>query len=406
MQVSPKQFFNFCATHVPLLRALTVRHREVTEAEVREQVRAHADTDAEAPARTWQKLLDLRILVPTEEGSSYYTITSSLQGLFNYLYNEAVPTSAEIIQGYISALSSAQRRMTDAILTDDQLKVGLANEEVEQTLRRILEDLEATQRAVLMEVGKYKADRSSVSIRERYLRIVDLMERYVDPLVDVVRVDGPLSDSLDEIDHALRSAREKGIYMDIGPLARSERQIRILRRRSVHTLHESRKELQPLYDTLRRQSAIAHGAAIALQQLPQLKLEVWMEVFGVSAGRCGVECPPTDAMIKQVIRNVIEHPPQPAPAISLIEPTETPPDLIRLRWLNGLLDSVDAVSPLPDVTEWLVTSFPDKGTTDTLLGLNRILFAPNQIVRFGTTMNTYTTEDGVLELTDISIERQ
>src|SRR4029453_17478616 len=109
--------------------------------------------------------------------------------------------------------------------------------EVDNTLRRMQDDLDATHRAVMAEVARYKADRGSVSVRERYLRIVSLMDQYVHPLVEIVRVDGPMVNTLLGADLALRAAREQGVYTEIGVIERNERLIRALRRRSIHTLN-------------------------------------------------------------------------------------------------------------------------------------------------------------------------
>ena len=212
MQVTPKRFFDFCSGHVPLLHALAVKPGDVSEAQVRQLIRTFSDTVSEQPETTWQRLLELQILVPLEEGSAHYVMAQPLLQLLNYLYNDAVPTSPEIIQGYIAALESARKRIVIGVEAGDALSVAMATNEVDHTLRRMQDDLDATHRAVMAEVARYKADRSSVSVRERYLRIVGLMDQYVHPLVEIVRVDGLLVSVLDETDLALR-ARNAGNLM-------------------------------------------------------------------------------------------------------------------------------------------------------------------------------------------------
>ena len=406
MQVTPKRFFDFCSGHVPLLHALAVKPGDVSEAQVRQLIRTFSDTVSEQPETTWQRLLELQILVPLEEGSAHYVMAQPLLQLINYLYNDAVPTSPEIIQGYIAALESARKRIVAGVEAADALSVAMATNEVDHTLRRMQDDLDATHRAVMAEVARYKADRSSVSVRERYLRIVGLMDQYVHPLVEIVRVDGLLVSVLDETDLALRAAREQGVYVEMGMVARNERQIRALRRRSIHTLNESRKELQPLYDVLRRASAIAHGATLALGRLRQMKQDDWVVHYMVQADRAGIECPPTDAVLRHVINEVISHPPTPPPVLSMEENGDTPPDYVRLLWLNALADNLREELPVKDLTAWITGTFPEKGTSDMLLGLSRLLFDPTMDVQFkGGKQKQYRTRDGVLEATTISITR-
>ncbi len=406
MPIAPKRFFDFCASHVPLLHALATRPGDVSEAQVRQLIRTHGDAATELPETTWERLLELQILSPLEEGSAHYVLAQPLLQLLNFLHDDALPTSPEIIQGYTAALESARKRIVSGTQALDALSVGLAATEVDHTLRRMQEDLDATHRAVLAEVARYKADRGSVSVRERYQRIVRLMDQYVKPLVEIVRVDGPLVETLNELDGALRAARESGVFVELSAVLRNERQLRALRRRAIHTLNESRKELQPLYDVLRRSSAIAHGATLALSRLRHMKLDDWVAHYVPQAGRASIECPPTDIVLRPTIHHVAAHPPQPPPALRMQESQETPADYVRLLWLNALPDALRSDLPVKDLTEWMVSSYPDKGTADALLGLSKILFDPALDVTFKSSKpKAYRTRDGVLEAVTFSIRK-
>ncbi len=406
MQITPKRFFDFCAAHVPLLHAIAMKPGDISEAQVRQLIRTFSDTVAEQPETTWQRLVELQVIVPLEEGSSHYVMSQPLLHLLNFLYNDALPTSPEIIQGYIAALESARKRLVLGVEALDPLSVNMATNEVDHTLRRMQDDLDATHRAVMAEVARYKADRTSVSVRERYLRIVSLMDQYVHPLVEIVRVDGLLVGTLNETDLALRAARENGVYTEMSLIERNERQVRVLRRRAIHTLNESRKELQPLYEVLRRSSAIAHGATLALGRLRQMRIEEWITNYVPQAARAGVECPPTDAVISHILNDVISHPPTPPPVLSMQENGDTPPDYVRLLWLNALTDNLREELPVKDLTGWIVSTYPEKGTADALLGLSRLLFDPTMEVAFKSgEQKQYRTRDGVLECTTISITK-
>ena len=406
MQITPKRFFDFCASHVPLLHAIAIKPGDVSEAQVRQMIRTFSDTTAEQPETTWQRLIELQAIVPVEEGSSHYVMTQPLLQLINFLYNDAVPTSPEIIQGYIAALESARKRIALGVESGDALSVAMASNEVDHTLRRIQDDLDATHRAVMAEVARYKADRSSVSVRERYLRILGLMDQYVHPLVEIVRVDGLLESTLDEMDRVLHAAREQGVYVELAMVERNRRQIRVLRSRAIHTLNESRKELQPLYEVLRRASAIAHGATLALGRLRQMKLEDWVANYVTPTTNARVEVPPTDEVLRHIIDAVINHPPVPPPVLNTTESGDTPPDYVRLLWLNELPNILNEELPVKDLTGWLTKSFPEKGTADALLGLSKLLFDAKLDATFkGGPAKTYRTRDGELYASTISITK-
>ena len=93
------------------------------------------------------------------------------------------------------------------------------------------------------------------------------MDRYVDPIVEMVRPEGPLRAAFDETERLLHRAREHGLYNDLPGLERNSRHLRVIQRHALRIFQQCRRELRPLYESLRRASFIADGAAIALERL-------------------------------------------------------------------------------------------------------------------------------------------
>ena len=156
MKVSPQTFFNFCAVHVPLLRALQERVGELSEADARRLIRDSGRADDELPETTWRRLRELQVIVPTEPGSDFYFLAEPVARLLAYLLDEAKAATPEIIRGYIQSLEALGKQLSRAIDTDDLTVVRLALEEIQHTLRRIHADLDETHHAILAEVGRYK----------------------------------------------------------------------------------------------------------------------------------------------------------------------------------------------------------------------------------------------------------
>src|SRR5580658_8622033 len=192
MKVNPQSFFNFCASHAPLLRGLAERGGEISEAEALRLIRAHPGALEELPQTVWRRLRELQILVPSEPGGELFFMAEPVARLLNYLFNEANPATPEMIRGYVYSLETTGQRLGRALDQEDLQAVKLAFEEISPTLRRIHADLHETQQALLAEVARYKTERSRVSVREKFRRIVHWMERYVEPMIDIVRADGPL----------------------------------------------------------------------------------------------------------------------------------------------------------------------------------------------------------------------
>src|ERR1700733_13514459 len=119
MKVNPQSFFNFCAAHAPLLRALAERGGEISEAEALRLIRAHPGALEELPETAWRRLRELQILVPTEPGSELFFMAEPVARLLNYLFNEANPATPEMIRGYVLSLETTGRRLARALDEDD-----------------------------------------------------------------------------------------------------------------------------------------------------------------------------------------------------------------------------------------------------------------------------------------------
>src|SRR5438552_18378300 len=225
-----------------------------------------------------------------------------------------------------------------------------------QTLRRIHAGSDEPQNAMLGEVTRYKTERARVTVREKYKRIVYWMERYVEPMIEVVRADGPLRSAFDETDRLLHRAREEALLNDHPALTRNLRFLRLVSASALRVFTQCRKEIQPLYESVRRSSFIAEGASRALEQLQVEGLSKWDKyLMGIAAWR--YQNVPSVAAILATLRRIIEFPPEPPPILELKIEEEAPGALARLRWLESLPDLVGEKLPVSDLLEWLVRNF-------------------------------------------------
>ncbi len=406
MKVNAQAFFNFCSAHVPLLRQLSLRPGELSEAETFAVIREHATLQEELPETTWRRLREFQILLPSEPGGSVYLLAEPVSRLLTYLFDEANPATPEMVRGYIHSLEALGANLTRAIAADDITFVGLAFNEINSCLRRIHADLEETQRAVQNEVAGFKVNRRQFSVRERYGRIVYWMQRFVEPMVEIVRPDGPMAAVFEETERLLRLAREQSLFNDHPALERNLRYLRLVRQHALRIFQECRKELQPLYESLRRSSFIAMGAAIALESLQREGVARWglKPIIGISQMR--VQDVPGDAAITLALRRVIDHPPEPPPRIAVAEAEGTPAALVQRLWLDQLPGAIARELPVADVLDWLVQRYPAKSTAETLGGFGAIVFHDEFRATFSDEPERdYGTRDGVLRGHPLKLER-
>lgn len=404
MKVNAQTFFNFCASYVPLLRALAERGGEISEADAVSLIRANSHAVEELPGTTWRRLRELQILVPTEPGSELFFMADAVSRLLTFLFNEANPATPEMIRGYVSSLEITSKRLARALDEADIQQVKLGFDEISQTLRRVHADLNETQHAVLAEVARYKTERSRVSVREKYRLIVHWMERYVEPMIEIVRADGPLRAVFDDTERLLHRAREEALFNDHPALARNLRFLRLVGSHALRVFTQCRKEIQPLYESLRRSSFIAEGAARALEKLQAEGLSKWGNEYLIGMTVWRYQNVPSDAAIALAIRRVIDHPPEPPPVLDMKAEKEDPHGLGRLIWLNSLPDLVRSDLPVIDLLGWFVEKYPERDTSDVLAGFSALVFHRDFQAAFSDqAIHAYDTADGELKASPLTL---
>jgi hypothetical protein len=404
VKVNPQTFFNFCSRHVSLLRALAEVSGEFSEAELMRLIKQHSADVEVLPHTISRNLRELQIVVHTEPGGDTFLLAEPVARLLAYLVNEANPATPEMIRGYVESLESLGKRLSGALAGEDVTTVRLAFDEIGITLRRIYADLEQSHHAILTEVANYKTERYRVSVRDKFRRIVYWMERYVEPMIELVRADGPMRTAFDDIERLLRQARDQALFSDLPALERNLRYLRLVATHALRVFVQCRKEIQPLYETLRRSSLIAEGAALALLKLQTDGLSQWGTTPVINICALRLQNVPGDAAIGLSIRRIIEHPPEPPPVLDLSKEDPAPDELARRRWLDALPDRVRPMLPLDDLLDWLVREHPDKDTTEVLSGFTELIFHSEFDARFaGAERKNYPTTTGQLTASPVQL---
>ena len=397
MKIPAEEFFRFCARHVPLLRGLSEKAEEISEDAVLTLLRLHAAAPDDQPDHAWRRLKELRILLPVEPGSDIYSLAEPVRQLLSYLFDTATPATSEMIRGYVDALDGSGRKLAHAIEEDDDLVAELARQETVSTLQRLKGAVEETQASIFAEVAEFKAEQRRVSVREKFRRIVFWMDRYVDPLSAIVSVDGPLEAAFAETGRLLRLAGERALFRELGAAERTLRVLRRVERFALRSFHQCRREIHPLYESLRRASFIAEGAALALARLRRDGVRGWPEAHGFGVVTLRFQYAPSDAAISRALFRLIRTPPARPPRLRLPSVGNEPPAKRRRQWLDTLPASITPELPVADLVGWIVRRHPEKNNSDVLAGFTKLLYHRNFRGEFsGTERIRYATADGAL----------
>lgn len=384
MIVPPKEFFQFCAKHVNLLRELEQRASgtDLSESEIAEIANNHSVESEEQSAFVIKRLKELRILVSADQSAQYFLMAEPVRALLRYLLEEAKPASAETVQSYVNELQKLAQKLRAALSADDPTIADLALGDITQALRRLHDDVAATHVSVLGEVARFKTDKRPASVREKYQRIVWWMQQYIAPMIDVIRVDGAMQATFAEVEDVLEHASINPLVISVGAVERNLRLLRLARRHALNVFEQSGKEISPLYQSLARSSNLATGAAYALDRLRLGNFEEWTQhsVVGIFALR--YQGAFSDKAITGAIERILNNPPVPPPAIALDHDGKTSAALEHRRWLNTLPDEVAKDLPVGDLLDWLTTRYPTFDTPQLLAGFSSLFFNEHFRARF------------------------
>ncbi len=407
MIVPPKEFFQFCAKRVGLLRELEQRSNgtDLSEAEIANIAKAHALEAEEQPTFLTKKLKDLRILVSADHSQQYFLMAEPVRAMLRYLLEEAKPASSETVQSYINELQNLAQKLRSALSAENPTLAELALADITQTLRRLHEDVSATHVSVLGEVARYKVDKRPASVLEKYQRIVWWMQQYISPMVDVIKVDGPMQATFAEVEEVLEGASANALVISVGAAERNLRLLRVARRHALNVFDQCGKEISPLYQSLARSSNLATGAAWALDQLRLGNFDQWIQQAVVGVFSLRQQAAFSDKAITGAIERLLNNPPAPAPVVSLAKRNERPAALEHRRWLDSLPEEAARQLPINDLLGWLTMRYPQSETERLLAGFSTLFFHERFRARFtGEATATYETPHHVILAHPVRLE--
>ena len=376
MIVPPKEFFQFCAKHVGLLRELEQRANgtELSEAEISNIVQNHALESDEQPTFVTKQLKNLRILVSADQSEGYFLMAEPVRAILRYLLEEAKPASSETVQSYINRLQQLAQKLRDALSAENPTLAELALADTTHALRRLHDDVSATHVSVLAEVARYKTDKRPVSVLEKYQRIVWWMQQYIAPMLEVIRVDGPMQATFAEVEEVLEAGTANALVISVDVAERNIRLVRITRRHALNVFEQSGKEISPLYQSLARSSNLATGAAWALDRLRLGTMEDWMQEAVVGVFSLRQQDAFSDKAILGAVERYLNNPPAPPPTVNRSRAGDKPAAMQHREWLNALPDEVATELPVSDMLGWLTARYPGLDTEQLLTGFSTLFF--------------------------------
>src|SRR6185437_4172823 len=347
----------------------------------------------------------LRILVSTDQSEGYFLMAEPVRAILRYLLEEAKPASSETVQSYINRLQQLAQKLQDALSAENPTLAELALADTTHALRRLHDDVSATHVSVLAEVARYKTDKRPVSVLEKYQRIVWWMQQYIAPMLEVIRVDGPMQATFAEVEAVLEAATTNALVISVDAVERNLRLVRVTRRHSLNVFEQSGKEISPLYQSLARSSNLATGAAWALDRLRLGTIEEWMQVAVVGVFGLRQQEAFSDKAIIGAVERYLNNPPAPPPTVSRSRTADKPAAMQHRQWLNTLPDEIATELPVADMLGWLTARYPKLDTEQLLTGFSTLFFHERFRAEFtGQAIRDYETPNHLIRAHPVRLE--
>lgn len=354
MAVAPQAFFRFFADNAELILAVYERG-PVDDAELRALIDRHRSEVQPAPDHIRRQLEELGIMERAAHADASFELSQPVVELIAWLTRRQRLSSATILRAYLDDINSTGRDLGDAVRRGDSSAAALALRELDASIEKVRVLSEGNRESVVSEAQALRSA-SNVSSVDRFTTVRRLWERHLQPLRQLVSVQGEMELLLDRLQGTLDDGERR--FLAHGALqqgfTRTGARLARMRRAAAEDHHAAVTEVAPLYEQLRRDSRWLLGASKALAQIrtggtgplaidKRLGLTGWRTRYLLS-----------DEKLRARFTSLIGYEPKPPPPIGASPP---PPDVPLITHAELRATLADAV-PVEDVLAFILARWP------------------------------------------------
>jgi len=403
MAANPQGFFRFAARYYPLLLDLFYRREGFTEADLRHLIVSQCSEDDPAPATIIDQFLSFSLIEPIPDATASFELTAPVRNLLSFLLREHRLTSAKVLQVYLTELGELRDELDHAAQQNMGHQALRALNDISQMIERIRQDSHGNREAIIGEVIRLKSNRERRSTRERFEIINRLWSRYLVPLRDLIDVKKAMDASLDDLERSLITNTQ--IFALDGALSREFSRCRArllrLRREMSEDFYESIREVEPLFNSLKRESELVRGASLALERLDRSGLASLQlsELMAVPVWR--MEGVFADTALASFLHGINGYEPgAPQPIVQTGETTR--PEFILSSELFARLESS---LPVDDLLAWLLENYPEVGVGELVRAYGRVFLRDMGTMHFAQEERRYRLPDVDLLARPLRLEK-
>lgn len=399
--INPKDFFRFSSENFDLLKDLHVREA-VNDVELRHLIMRHRATDAPAVAYVANQLTSLGFIEEAPYATASMELRPPVRKFLDFVLRQQQLTPVAVIRSYIEALEQMGRDLDQAIERKEADNALRILSECNEIIERMRNDSTDNLEAIIRQTLAIKSNLEKKSVRERYMIVNRIRERYLVPLRELIDIKKPVQQSIDQIQRLFKDG--KRVFIAHRALAEefSRAGSRLLRlRKSVRAdFNDSRREVEPLYRTLKRENRIIKGASRALELIDRNGLKSLDLDFSVTFMR--VEGMVSDDKLESYFHELSGYTPSPPGAIE-----EQKPETIKIDFIDPiqLQQKLKKVLPVTDYFGWLLKTFSGESFGSILQAYVYILESDNYRASHEADRKIYKIRNYTIKTCPMTIEK-
>ena len=366
-RIEPRSFLRFIVDEWPLIESI---YERTQTGPLRAQT-LYDVADMSKTPNVIQRLTDLGVVVQLPNSPSF-EMGEFVQDLVADLKKEHSLGLAVEIRVYLEHLDHHTRQIVAAFEDEDFDKLHRHAVALDSRIKTILRHMHNNTAAVDEIVVRAKTRKTYIPARQRYGEVLEAWESYVEPLREMVDPAGPfeaLFERLErELEHAVRrlakhasAVRERRIFDVLV--------YRLVQLRSQLKIHLTltAERLLPLVREVRRNSAVARGAAIAMQRIRREGLFVAPipEWFPVQR-KVAPNAVSAAEFIEAYIADLSKYKPKPQRLVTTGSLRAVRPSRVDTEKVLGALRQE---APIEDLLAWLIGNYGRTADVDDLLDL-------------------------------------
>lgn len=357
-----REFLTYLAKHFRLVESVCANLKGFeSDSELHAFLQDHSQ-EAEAPKRQAKRLKDVGILI---HGATGWSSPPFLATFLRQLHERHLLASPAIVRGWIEELrgySDCLKRLIErstgdvsGVDTADMLRVS---REIEYTISKIVQIVHDNCEGIATEVAEYRTAEEVGRIKQRLDRLVELYGKYLEPIIELVNINGSFYEIGNRIAAQCELVAESEIYF--APATRAQYEslhglVVWLRNAVLKQAEEAKRELAPLCMAAAQEQKIATGVNRALEfarlgQFTELKIPNLLKIVDDKNGSMF-----NDEAINFFLEDAHSYAKEPPPLVE-IEPAK---ELVVPVTADELIEQLELGFGTDDLLGWILDNNED-----------------------------------------------